>query len=250
MNLENSVKDDQIISIEERKFQSTKKLVIGISGKKLVGKSTIAEMLIKRANHLPLKICNFAFGDPVKEEVSEVYKIDKELCYTQEGKLSEVIFEMDINDPRVPKTNDCVHFTSENSQIENNMHKTTVRRLLQWYGTEYARKKNPNYWTEKTEEKIVELFDLYDIVIISDVRFPNEVNSIKSFPLHYICKILPYNNYPYFNDTHPSETALDNVNITYDNTFSPRYGKFHLRLVTNKIYSNVIVPFINSLEEY
>ena len=34
MNLENSVKDDQIISIEERKFQSTKKLVIGISGKK------------------------------------------------------------------------------------------------------------------------------------------------------------------------------------------------------------------------
>lgn len=214
------------------------KLLIGLAGKKLVGKSTIANMLSNISKQHNFNVCAFSFGDALKQEVSSVYGFDVSLCYSQEGKLSEVTFTMDIDDKRVPKTSDCIHH-------EDNTHTTTVRRLLQWYGTEYARKLNPNYWVDKTKDALLQLFESYNLIILDDVRFLNEVKMVQSFPRHYVCKVLPYKQYNIV-DTHPSETELDHVIDEFDNIVSPKYGIFHLKLVANKLFSNVIVPFFNS----
>jgi len=46
------------------------------------------------------------------------------------------------------------------------------RTLLQWWGTEYRRNVNENYWLNKVAERIAE--EKPEIALITDVRFPNE----------------------------------------------------------------------------
>jgi hypothetical protein len=52
------------------------------------------------------------------------------------------------------------------------------RTLLQWWGTEYRRKQDDNYWVIRTAEAIQR--DNPDVAIITDVRFPNETHFVKA----------------------------------------------------------------------
>ncbi len=47
------------------------------------------------------------------------------------------------------------------------------RLFLQWYGTEYRRSVNPQYWVNKVAERIAE--EKPEVALITDVRFVNEV---------------------------------------------------------------------------
>jgi hypothetical protein len=47
------------------------------------------------------------------------------------------------------------------------------RSLLQWWGTEYRRNADPDYWVKKVAKHIAE--DNPEIALITDVRFPNEL---------------------------------------------------------------------------
>ena len=47
------------------------------------------------------------------------------------------------------------------------------RTLLQWWGTEFRRNVNPDYWVNKVAERIAD--EKPEIALITDVRFPNEV---------------------------------------------------------------------------
>lgn len=49
-----------------------------------------------------------------------------------------------------------------------------ARRLLQWYGTEYRRAQDPDYWVKQIESVLNHAMD----VVISDIRFPNEADMI------------------------------------------------------------------------
>lgn len=50
------------------------------------------------------------------------------------------------------------------------------RTLLQWWGTEYRRAQDPDYWVKKTMARIAE--ENPEVALISDVRFHNEVVAI------------------------------------------------------------------------
>lgn len=87
-------------------------------------------------------------------------------------------------------------------------------KLLQWWGTEYRRAQNPNYWVDKLCESIP---GTLDVVMITDVRFPNEADAIKNRK-GYTVKIerLDKAGKPYVapdrSPDHVSETALDDYN--------------------------------------
>lgn len=49
-------------------------------------------------------------------------------------------------------------------------------KLLQWWGTEYRRAQNPNYWVERYVEEVTKHRDL---ILTSDMRFRNEAVAIK-----------------------------------------------------------------------
>jgi hypothetical protein len=53
------------------------------------------------------------------------------------------------------------------------------RTLLQWWGTEFRRSVNENYWVDKLAERIAE--EKPEIAIITDMRFPNEMRFVQKY---------------------------------------------------------------------
>ncbi len=84
--------------------------------------------------------------------------------------------------------------------------------ILQWYGTEIVRKRNPNQWVDIVAEKIRK--DKTEIAIVTDVRFPNEAAYIKNHD-GYLVEVIRHNEDgtryydPNRDKNHASETALD-----------------------------------------
>ncbi len=50
------------------------------------------------------------------------------------------------------------------------------RTLLQWLGTDLGRKNNINVWVNCVKEIVKGLKTEYDFVLVSDARFPNELD--------------------------------------------------------------------------
>ena len=53
------------------------------------------------------------------------------------------------------------------------------RLLLQWWGTEFRRNVNPNYWVQRLAEIIAK--EQPQFALISDLRFPNEKAFVEKY---------------------------------------------------------------------
>lgn len=80
------------------------------------------------------------------------------------------------------------------------------RPLLQWWGTEYRRSIDPDYWVRQLAQQ-VEL-EKPQIALITDMRFPNEMAWVKQYGETVLVSRpdLPP-------ATHASETALDGASL-------------------------------------
>jgi LmbE family N-acetylglucosaminyl deacetylase len=80
------------------------------------------------------------------------------------------------------------------------------RLILQWWGTDYRRKQDPDYWVKKLMAKL----DAWqpDAVLITDVRFPNEADAIKAAG-GVLVKVVRTSEPDFVVNEHPSESALD-----------------------------------------
>ena len=163
-------------------------MIIGFLGKKGVGKDTSAKLLIDTYN-----FTRYAFGDPVKDVVKTMFCMDDEQLY---GSKKEEI------DPRW---------------------NVSPRTLFQVIGTNFAQ-----YWLmlklPELEEKVklkhfwVKRFEMWlendsnknKDIVITDVRFQHEVNTIKS-KNGIIIKLINSNSSK-SKDVHISETETDVIN--------------------------------------
>lgn len=84
------------------------------------------------------------------------------------------------------------------------------RTLCQWWGTDHRRKENENYWVRRLDIQIKQ--DNPKYAVISDVRFPNEFDWIKSQGGVTVKVMRPGYSIP---STHLSECALDGYNFDY-----------------------------------
>ena len=101
-------------------------IVVGISGKIGTGKSTVAAMLSERLGD---KCVVTSFAKKLKEEVAVEYGIDPKLFMNEEGK-NTIIKCDDRFEPPLPKE------------------EMTIREILQWYGSEYRRAQDEDYWVK------------------------------------------------------------------------------------------------------
>ncbi len=53
------------------------------------------------------------------------------------------------------------------------------RTLLQWWGTEYRRSVDEDYWVNKLKERLVK--EQPEIALITDMRFPNELRFVQEY---------------------------------------------------------------------
>lgn len=94
---------------------------------------------------------------------------------------------------------------------------TTGRKLMQWYGTDYKRKVNPSYWINKWSNMYSRI-PSDSIIIVDDIRFPNEAELIRSLGGHII-KVERETEYDL---SHKSESLIYSIPFNYsiDNNFS------------------------------
>jgi hypothetical protein len=178
--------------------------LIGISGKIGVGKSSVANFLL---DHLP-GWHKAAFAGLLKTEIAKKYGFDLRLCYDEAGKASLIT---------LPDGS-----------------RKTVRELLQWYGTDVVRAKDPHYWVSTMERHLRFAPPVIPGHIIDDVRFPDEANFVRR-NRGLLVRINPYPDYtsPLGAD-HASETALDSYK-GFSMVLSPEFGVKHLEAAAAEI---------------
>lgn len=159
-------------------------LLLGFGHRARKGKNTAADAILQ-AQFLPLdtEIRMYAFADALKREV-------RVACASVGGQynLIEQFKEAGLMPP-------WVHFEEPKP-----------RPLLQWWGTEYRRKRDPEYWVKRLRKTLTEHNP--DIALITDVRFTNEVDFIHELG-GYVVKCERLGNPDVNVHEHLSEAVLD-----------------------------------------
>lgn len=126
--------------------------IIGLAGKMGAGKDTVAAMLRM------VGYGKITFGEELRIEVMEAIATRE----TPEG----------MPDDLAP----LIHLGVLNrSSIYNKPTTSSVRRLLQWWGTEYRRGQDEDYWVKRVASRM----GAQGQYSIPDVRFENEARFIK-----------------------------------------------------------------------
>jgi len=183
-------------------------MIIGFAGKAASGKTTAAQHLapllegdtriIPMAMVLRDEVEAFLRGIGAAEFVPLVYG-------GQEDKLR--VFFVD-QQKALQECSEWTSFIAEHSDIQDRSAQTavSVRRILQWWGTEYRRAQDPDYWTKAWERKVSGLDLQRTHVLVDDVRFVNELQML----LRLGAKVVKIER-PGFaaGGNHASETSLD-----------------------------------------
>jgi len=153
-------------------------VMFGFGHRARSGKDTVAAMIKEaRGNEYDIRI--FSFGAELKQEVNEAAEnsggmlnlFSEGLRMEGAGFLQEngnilALPEWVQYDPEPPKDDPLCPYGKQ-------------RLLLQWWGTEFRRSINENYWTNKLSARIAE--EKPEIALITDVRFPNEVHFVRKY---------------------------------------------------------------------
>lgn len=189
-------------------------MIIGISGRKQSGKSTIGNIINDLTNN-KFKIIQFA--NPIKQFITEILGCTREQLENDKFKNTEL-------DEEWTNSYDAVYYT--NLKYET----LTPRKLMQLIGTDMGRVIHPNIWINATmrEYKCTRL-DTHSIPgscifpnwIITDVRFENEIKAIENRG-GFIIRVNRRLGLPdeemarrIQDSLHPSETSLDNHTFKY-----------------------------------
>lgn len=130
-------------------------MIVGIAGFIGSGKDTIADYLITFKGFRRM-----SYAGPLKDAISAIFGWDRDLL---EGNTKYSREWRDKIDPWWAERLDIKHLTP--------------RWVLQQWGTEVGRRAfHDDIWIASVENK---LRTLQDNIVISDCRFPNELNSIK-----------------------------------------------------------------------
>lgn len=195
--------------------------IILVTGKAQAGKSTSCDFLENHIKYLGYSCKTFNFADPLKEFCINVLGLDELGVYgpnENKNKSSHIMWRDLPIDKEISASRLLEKDPDDMSPYLTN------REVLQIFGTEICRKMYPDCWVLATLNQIYD--ENPDYALIADVRFPNEIQSMKlggEFEL-FQERIDPN---PYIlrltrnplNLTHISETALDDFDFKgYDMT--------------------------------
>jgi hypothetical protein len=160
-------------------------VIVGLSGRKQSGKSSTAAFLER---WYEAEVLHFA--DPLKRFCIDVLGLEEEQCYgTEDDKnsLTDLRFEDmpgDALDDWEPGP-------------------MSARHVLQFFGTDIVRQMKPSAWVDATMRRAAG--SLAPLVVIADVRFPDEADAILAAGGEVIRLARQIDT----EDQHYSETALN-----------------------------------------
>jgi len=167
-------------------FQNSEIRLIGITGKKFNGKDTLGNYFVTNYNFKRL-----AFADALKEACRCIFGFTDEQLYGDKKEDIDIFW------------------------------KTSPRIIFQYLGTDLFRNRlsvimphlGSDIWVEVLRKQILDqwLTDEKKCIVVTDVRFPNEVKMIKN--LGGIVLRVKRNNQNNSTDLHTSELNIDNLNV-------------------------------------
>ena len=167
-------------------------IIVGITGKKFNGKDTLGNHLVSKYGYIRI-----AFADPLKEVLKTVFNFNDAQLY---GESKETIDEY---------------------------WKVTPRTVMQYVGTDMFRNQmgkiipniGTNIWIEVIKRKILDIWKTNPTqkIVLTDLRFPNEINLIKELGGIIIrVKRNIDKSEDEFVVIHESETYIDMFDVDYD----------------------------------
>ncbi len=202
-------------------------LVLGLGNKARHGKDSFASAIDQHyatqayaaakhgLKHTPVVVQHIAFADALYREVNQWLATDSGKRWASGDK--SVTFNAQTN-PLVP----IPDWVQPDPKAEVSVRAPLGKhaKLLQWWGTEYRRAQDNEYWTRQWKAAIS---PKANIVIATDMRFLNEADTIKSVG-GYTIQVnrknvdgTPFVD-PSRDKNHPSETQLDGYNYDYQIT--------------------------------
>jgi hypothetical protein len=141
-------------------------IIIGLGNKARSGKDTAATGIEEFCALNRMPCARVGFADALKREFNAALARnsgDVELLLAT-GPEPGILFPKDVKASLDPDMTDPLLPLGKHPQI------------LQWWGTEYRRRWNPNYWIEKYRLTLAHLDS--DVVVTPDMRFVNEAIAI------------------------------------------------------------------------
>lgn len=167
-----------------------KTVIVGFGYRARSGKDSACNAIIE-AYKDKFDIRKYGLGDALKAEVNGLDQL--ELCMRQGIQYD---FDAPMDDPLCQ--------TKHGKQ----------RRLLQWYGTEYMRAKDPFHWLHKLDARIKA--DAPQFALINDIRMTNEYYYVVA--KHGVTVKISRQGFADLstNPDHTSETQLDGYQFDYE----------------------------------
>lgn len=211
-------------------------MLIGISGKIKSGKDTIGDIIVNDfwENGCGGKfhaLYRRSFADKLKAIVAAIVGCHKEDLDSQEFK-SKAIPDF----TKISQNGIITHVVPSDKIFYNDVFKeysiVTYREALQFFGTKFRNEYGENFWVNLLLNSLPST-SKEEIILITDVRYLNEAEAIKSRGGILIRVNRPHNESPKDISNHPSETGLDNYNnfdyiIENDGSLEDLEGKVKL----------------------
>lgn len=187
-------------------------MIIGVSGKAGVGKTTLAEIAAVEFDFTRVSFGSLLKSDLIKwmEDRNFVFNPDYFYQTAREKSITIPLPTGTISKEDLDTMTDFIvfHPTCHYASI-------SYRALMQWYGDK-TKADNPDYWLQRFMDET----DFSEDIIIDDVRFTSEAALI-----HALGGLLVRINWPTRtgNSVHHSETNLDNFPI-FDSIIDKEHG--------------------------
>lgn len=161
--------------------------ILGLSGAAGSGKDTVANYLVKRYGFV-----KFAVADPLRQEVQQAFGLaDRSLFLNREMKevpASELMLVNCTNNDFVALVKATLAMrTLYRSGADIDLAPISPRQILQWWGTEYRRAQDEDYWVKQAAAFVTKAQGRFfypeqapQHFVIPDVRFENERGWIKA----------------------------------------------------------------------
>lgn len=199
-------------------------IILGLGNKARHGKDSFAQAIIKYygaldaaasrhgLKHKPTIIQHLAFADGLYKEVNTFLASPDGRRWMDGFKDAMVISAQEPLGVVIP-----TNVTPDNPLVDPRAPLGKFTKLLQWWGTEYRRAQNPDYWANQWKAAVN---PNADFVLTTDMRFYNEAVAVKALGGTTIqVNRLNVDGTPFVDTSrvknHPSETQLDGYNYDY-----------------------------------
>lgn len=172
--------------------------IIGLSGRFKSGKSTLSKILMDRG------FVKKSFADPLKRALSETYSWDLKSLYCDEGKQQRFSYPL-AWDEKTHK--EFVERIGAHVPFDGDRFFHSRREIMQYVGTDLCRKNDNDFHVKLLLNEIKD-----EDVVIDDLRFKNEMDSIKARDGMCVFVIRPF-FWEYSN--HKSEISLSRHDFDY-----------------------------------